>query len=198
MYQEKYCRIMNRIAVFCGSNKGGHPVYASQARELGQLLAQKKITLVFGGSKVGLMEELSDAALQSGGKVIGVMPRLLYDKGIGHPGLTEMIVVETMHERKMRMSEQCDGVIVMPGGFGTLDECFEMVTWGQLGIHQKPVALLNVNGFYDPLAQMLDHMTTQGFLKEAHREMLIISSNPKRILEKMANYSAPQTGKWIS
>lgn len=189
---------MNRIAVFCGSNRGVNPVYASKARELGQLLAHRKITLVFGGSKVGLMEELSDAALHYGGKVIGVMPRLLYDKGIGHPGLTELIVVETMHERKMRMSELCDGIIAMPGGFGTLDECFEMVTWGQLGIHQKPVALLNVNGFYDPLAQMLDHMTTQGFLKEAHKEMLIISSNPKRILEKMANYSAPQTGKWIS
>lgn len=193
-----YRRIMNSIAVFCGSNRGVNPAYASQARELGQLLAQRKITLVFGGSKVGLMEELSDAALQAGGNVIGVMPRLLFDKGIGHPGLTEMIVVETMHERKMRMSELCDGIIAMPGGFGTLDECFEMVTWGQLGIHRKPVALLNVNGFYDPMAEMLNHMATQGFLKEVHRDMLIVSSSPEQILEKMENYSAPQTGKWIS
>ena len=189
---------MNSIAVFCGSNRGNDPVYANQARELGQLLARREITLVFGGSKVGLMEELSDAVLQEGGKVIGVMPRLLFDKGIGHPGLTEMIVVETMHERKMRMSELCDGIIAMPGGFGTLDECFEMITWGQLGIHNKPVALLNVKGYYDPMVEMLNHMTTQGFLKEAHKDMFIISERPEFILEKMVNYAAPQTGKWIS
>lgn len=189
---------MNSIAVFCGSSRGYDPLYAKQAKELGQLLARREILLVFGGSKVGLMEELSDAVLHEGGKVIGVMPRLLFDKGIGHPGLTEMIVVETMHERKMRMSELCDGIIAMPGGFGTLDECFEMVTWGQLGIHQKPVALLNVNGYYDPMVQMLNHMTTQGFLKEVHRDMLIVSDRPESILERMANYTVPQGGKWIS
>lgn len=188
---------MKSVAVFCGSNRGYDPVYATRARELGQLLAEKEITLVFGGSKVGLMEELSNAALLHGGKVIGVMPRLLFDKGIGHQGLTEMIVVDTMHERKMRMSELCDGIIAMPGGFGTLDECFEMVTWGQLGIHRKPVALLNVNGYYDPMVQMLNHMAAEGFLKEVHRDMLIISDRPEHILEKMGDYAVPQTGKWI-
>lgn len=164
---------------------------------LGQLLAKRSITLVFGGSKVGLMEDLSEAALKAGGKVIGVMPRLLHDKGIGHPGLTEMIVAETMHDRKMRMSELCDGIIALPGGFGTLDECFEMITWAQLGIHQKPVAFLNVEGFYDPLNDMVNHMTIKGFLKAVHRDMLIISSCMDDILQKMKKYSAPSDGKWI-
>ncbi len=188
---------MNSIAVFCGSSRGIDPEYATQARELGKLLARKNMTLVFGGSKVGLMEELSEAALQAGGKVIGVMPRFLYDKGIGHPGLSEMILVETMHERKMRMNDLCDGIIALPGGFGTLDECFEMITWAQLGIHQKPVALLNVNGFYDPLSHMVSHMTSQGFLKEVHRDMLIVSSNTGEILKKMEGYTAPHNNKWI-
>lgn len=188
---------MQKIAVFCGSSRGFDPAYTSQARELGKLLAQNNITLVFGGSRVGLMEELSDAALQAGGQVVGVMPRFLYDKGIGHPGLTEMILVESMHERKMRMNELCDGVIALPGGFGTLDECFEMITWAQLGIHQKPVALLNVNGFYDPLAHMVNHMTVQGFLKEVHRDMLLISDNAHHLLNQMVNYVPPTDGKWI-
>ncbi len=189
---------MKHIAVFCGSSRGFDPEYSRQAKELGGLLARKNITLVFGGSKVGLMEDLSEAALQAGGKVIGVMPRLLYDKGIGHPGLTEMIVTETMHERKMRMSKLCDGIIAMPGGFGTLDECFEMITWAQLGIHQKPVAFLNVKGFYDPLNNMLNHMTTQGFLKAVHRDMLIFSTCMENVLQKMKDYTAPDEGKWIS
>ncbi len=187
--------MIKSIAVFCGSSRGVDPEYASEARRLGQLLAQKHITLVFGGSKVGLMEDLSDAALQHGGKVVGVMPRLLYDKGIGHPGLTEMMVEETMHERKLRMSELCDGIIALPGGFGTLDECFEMITWSQLGIHQKPIALLNIHGFYDPLKNMICHMTNNGFLKEVHRDMLIISHSMKEILQKMDSYTAPTAGK---
>ncbi len=189
---------MKNIAVFCGSSRGIDPEYAIQSRELGKFLARKNMTLIFGGSKVGLMEDLSEAALQAGGKVVGVMPRFLYDKGIGHPGLTEMIVVESMHERKMRMNELCDGIIALPGGFGTLDECFEMITWAQLGIHRKPVALLNVNGFYDPLYHMVNHMTSQGFLKEVHRDMLIISSIASDIIKKMENYSAPHNNKWIT
>jgi len=189
--------MMRSVAVFCGSSRGFDQEYSSQAEKLGQLLAQRNITLVFGGSKVGLMEDLSDSALQAGGKVIGVMPRLLYDKGIGHTGLSEMIVVETMHERKLRMNELCEGIIALPGGFGTLDECFEMITWVQLGIHQKPVALLNVKGFYDSLAQMITHMTAQGFLKEVHRDMLIISHCMEEILQKMEDYTAPTEGKWI-
>ncbi len=188
---------MNRIAVFCGSSRGVDPEYSRQAKELGKFLADKDITLVFGGSKVGLMEDLSEAAIQAGGNVIGVMPRLLYDKGIGHPGLKEMIVAENMHDRKMCMSELCDGIIALPGGFGTLDECFEMITWAQLGIHQKPVAFLNVKGFYDPLMNMVNHMTTQGFLKAVHRDMLIISSCMEDILQKMKKFSAPSDGKWI-
>jgi uncharacterized protein (TIGR00730 family) len=188
---------MNRIAVFCGSSRGVDPEYSRQAKKLGKFLADNGITLVFGGSKVGLMEDLSEAALQAGGQVIGVMPRLLFDKGIGHPGLTEMIVEETMHDRKMRMSKLCDGIIALPGGFGTLDESFEMITWAQLGIHQKPVAFLNVKGFYDPLNNMVNHMTTQGFLKAVHRDMLIISPCIDDILQKMEEYTAPTDGKWI-
>lgn len=188
---------MNSIAVFCGSSRGVDPEYSRQAKMLGQLLAEKGITLVFGGSKVGLMEGLSEAALKAGGKVIGVMPRLLHEKGIGHPGLTEMIVEETMHDRKMRMSELCDGIIALPGGFGTLDESFEMITWAQLGIHQKPVAFLNVNGFYDPLKHLVNHMTTQGFLKPMHRDMLIFLPSISDILQRMKGYSAPAHDKWI-
>ncbi len=180
--------MIKNIAVFCGSSRGADPEYSSQAKKLGQKLAQRNITLVFGGSKVGLMEDLSDSSIRAGGKVIGVMPRLLYDKGIGHEGLSEMIVVETMHERKLRMNELCDGIIALPGGFGTLDECFEMITLAQLGIHNKPIALLNVRGFYDPLVQMLQHMVTHGFLKPAHRDMLIISPCLDEILQKMENH----------
>ncbi len=189
--------MLNNIAVFCGSSRGFDPAYAVEAKKLGTLLARKNITLIFGGSKVGLMEVVSDAALQAGGKVIGVMPRFLYEKGIGHPGLTEMILTDTMHERKMRMNDLCDGVIALPGGFGTLDECFEMLTWAQLGIHHKPVALLNVAGFYSPLASMVSHMTAQGFLKETHRDMLILSSSSEDLLKQMERYVAPHTGKWI-
>ncbi len=189
--------MIENIAVFCGSSRGVDPEYSSQAKKLGQMLAQRNITLVFGGSKVGLMEDLSDSSLQACGKVIGVIPRLLYEKGIGHTGLSEMIVVETMHERKLRMNELCDGIIALPGGFGTLDECFEMITWAQLGIHQKPIALLNVKGFYDPLIQMLHHMVTHDFLKAVHRDMLIISPCLDEIMQKMEDYTAPTDGKWI-
>ncbi len=190
--------MISNIAVFCGSSGGFDPEYARQAKRLGRFLAQNNITLVFGGSAVGTMKDLADAALQAGGKVTGVMPRLLYEKGLGHPELTEMIVVETMHTRKLRMSELCDGVIALPGGFGTLDECMEMITWAQLGIHQKPIAMLNVNGYYDPFIHMINHMATQGFLKEVHRDMLIFSLCIEEILNRMEQYSAPGDGKWIT
>ncbi len=189
--------MISNIAVFCGSSRGSHPEYARQAKKLGWFLAERKINLVFGGSAVGTMKDLADAALSAGGRVTGVMPRMLYEKGIGHPDLTEMIVVETMHERKERMSELCDAVIALPGGFGTLDECIEMVTWAQLGIHQKPIALLNVNDYYVPFVQMMDHMTKEGFLKEVHRDMLIISPSLEEILARMGKFAAPVVGKWV-
>ncbi len=188
---------VHSIAVFCGSSPGSDPEFAVQAGNLGQQLARRGVTLVFGGSAVGLMLALADAVIGAGGKAIGVMPQLLYDKGIAHPGLSELIVVDSMHQRKMRMNELCDGVIVLPGGFGTLDECFEMITWAQLGIHQKPIALLNVNGYYDHLLMMLDHMVRQSLLKAVHRDMLIVSSDLDQLLDKMEGYIPQPAGKWI-
>ena len=197
LYMLKTGAMINTLSVFCGSSRGTDPAYGQAARLLGRTLASRGITLVFGGSKVGLMEELSEAALEAGGKVVGVMPRFLHRKGIGHPGLTQMVLVDTMHQRKMRMSELCDGIIALPGGFGTLDECFEMITWAQLGIHHKPIGLLNVQGFYDPLLSMADRMTEQEFLKPVHRNMLIVTPHVEKMLELMEHYAPPSTEKWI-
>lgn len=197
LYRFKTGAMINTLSVFCGSGRGTDPAFGQAARLLGRTLASRGITLVFGGSKVGLMEELSDAALEAGGQVVGVMPRFLHRKGIGHPGLTRMILVDTMHQRKMRMSELCDGIIALPGGFGTLDECFEMITWAQLGIHHKPIGLLNVQGFYDPVLAMADKMVEQGFLKLIHRNMLIVTQQVGRLLERMNQYVPPSTEKWI-
>ncbi len=186
------------IAVFCGSSCGTDPSYSAQARLLGESLAKRGIRLVFGGSNVGLMHDLANGALEAGGEVTGVMPRFLYDKGIAHTGLSQMVLVDTMHQRKMQMSELCEGVIVLPGGFGTFDECFEMITWAQLGIHQKPIALLNVQGYYDPLLEMIRRMVDQGFLKDEHRGMLIISPDVQKVLDTMHDYMPAHTGKWIN
>ncbi|MFO7873005.1 MAG: TIGR00730 family Rossman fold protein [Bacteroidales bacterium] len=189
---------MKSIAVFCGSSRGKDPAFSEQARRLGGSLAEQGIRLVFGGSNVGLMQELANGALEAGGEVTGVMPRFLYDKGIAHTGLTRLVLVDTMHERKMQMNELCDGVIVLPGGFGTFDECFEMITWAQLGIHQKPIALLNVQGYYDPLLEMIRRMVDQGFLKDEHHGMLILSSDIQKVLDTMHDYTPTHTGKWIN
>lgn len=189
---------MKRITVFCGSSFGTEKIFEEQAYLLGETLAKLNIGLVYGGANVGLMGVVADGALQHGGKVIGVLPHFLQNKEIAHQNLTELILVETMHERKTKMNDLCDGVIALPGGFGTLEEFFEMLTWSQLGLHQKPVALLNINGFYDPLLQLVETMVTKGFLREVNQEMLIQSDHITDLLEKMNNYQAPDTSKWIT
>ena len=189
---------MKRIAVFCGSSSGTETVFEKEAQTLGQTLAKEKIDLVYGGANVGLMGALANATLSEGGNVIGVIPTFLKSKEIAHLGLTELHIVASMHERKTKMNDLCDGAIALPGGFGTLEELFEMLTWGQLGLHQKPVGLLNVNGFYDELIQLMDTMVEKGFLKEVYRKLVLISNNPNDLLAQMRTYEAPIVGKWIT
>lgn len=188
---------MKRITVFCASSFGTEKIYEEQAIALGKTLAEQNIELVYGGANVGLMGAVADGALNAGGKVIGVLPNFLRSKEIAHQNLTELILVESMHERKTKMNDLCDGVIALPGGFGTLEELFEMLTWAQLGLHKKPIAILNVDGFYDSLIELLKTMTGKGLLKEVNREMLLISDNIDDLLHQMKNYTAPTVGKWI-
>lgn len=189
---------MKSITVFCGSSFGSDEIYKEQAILLGQTLAKQNIQLIYGGANVGLMGAVADGALTSGGKVIGVLPHFLQSKEIAHQQLTELVLVETMHERKTKMNDLCDGVIVLPGGYGTLEEFFEMITWAQLGLHKKPIAILNIDGFYDDLINLVKTMVDKGFLKQINHDMLLISDTIDELLEMMRNYEAPTAGKWIS
>lgn len=188
---------MKRITVFCGSSSGTETIYTEQATLLGQTLAKENIELVYGGANVGLMGAVADGVLSSGGKAIGVLPNFLRSKEIAHLGLTELILVESMHERKTKMNDLCDGVIALPGGFGTLEELFEMLTWAQLGLHKKPIAILNINGFYDALIQLTQTMVEKGLLKEVNQKMLLVSDTIDDLLHQMKNYTPPTVGKWI-
>lgn len=188
---------MKRITVFCGSSFGTDEIYAAQATLLGQALAQQNIELVYGGANVGLMGAVADGILNAGGKAIGVLPIFLRSKEIAHLGLTELILVESMHERKTKMNDLCDGVIALPGGFGTLEELFEMLTWAQLGLHKKPIAILNINGFYDALIELTKVMVEKGLLKDVNQQMLLVSDNIDDLLDQMKNYIPPTVGKWI-
>jgi uncharacterized protein (TIGR00730 family) len=188
---------MKRITVFCGSSFGTDEIYEKQAFKLGETLADRKIGLVYGGANVGLMNAVANGSLSKGGEVTGVLPVFIKDKGIAHKNLTELILVGTMHERKTKMNELSDGVIALPGGFGTLEEFFETLTWGQLGLHRKPVGLLNINGFYDSLKILAQTMVDKGFLREANRKMLLINDDIESLLDKMENYIAPTIDKWI-
>jgi len=188
---------MKRITVFCGSNFGTDEIYEKQAFRLGEILADRKIGLVYGGANVGLMNAVANGSLSKGGEVTGVIPVFIKDKGIAHKKLTELILVNTMHERKTKMNELSDGVIALPGGFGTLEEFFETLTWGQLGLHRKPVGLLNINGFYDSLKILAQTMVEKGFLREANRKMLLISDEIENLLDQMENYISPSVDKWI-
>lgn len=187
---------MKNLAVFCGSSAGIDNVYTDYAKKFGAQLAHNNKTLIYGGAQVGCMGALADAALQSGGDVIGVIPQKLKAVEIAHDHLTELHVVNTMHERKSKMAELADGFVALPGGAGTLEEWFEAFTWSQLGYHAKPCGLLNVNNFFDPLITMLDHTIEQGFMNSSYREMIIISSDPKQLLEKMDSYSPSHVVKW--
>lgn len=188
---------MKRIAVFCGSNNGSNGVYENAARELGEALAERRIGLVYGGTSIGLMNQVANGALAKGGEVIGVIPGFLADKGIVHPGLTELFMVNTMHERKEKMHQLSEGVIALPGGFGTMEELFEAVTWAQLGIRVKPVGLLNINGFYDPLKALAGNMISEGFLRSENLKLLLINDRINDLLALMDNYLAPSVEKWI-
>ncbi len=189
---------MHRITVFCGSNGGFDNLYYAESFKLGQMLAKKKIELVYGGACVGLMGAVADGVLKEGGNVIGVIPGFLKKKEIVHNNLTELITVNSMHERKIKMHELSDGAIALPGGYGTMDELFEMLTWGQLGLHKKPVGIFNINNFYDGLFQHIQQMVRQGFLNDNNRKMLLLSDNAEKLLYQMYHYQPPEIDKRIS
>lgn len=189
---------MQRVCVFCGSNSGQQPAYREAARRMGQTLAQNGLGLVYGGGKVGLMGALADAALEQGAEVIGIIPQALFEKEVAHPGLSELRVVASMHERKALMADLADGFVALPGGFGTLEEFCEILTWSQLGIHQKPMGLLNTAGFYTPLLGMFDHAMQEGFVRPEHRQMILVDENPAGLLEQMLGYVPAARPKWIS
>jgi len=186
---------MKRICVFCGSSPGARSEYAGAARELGALLAGRKIGLVFGGGRVGMMGQLAQAALRAGGEVIGVIPKELHEKRVAFTGLSDLRVVGSMHERKAMMAELSDGFMALPGGLGTLEEIFEMITWAQLGMHRKPCGLLDVYGYFTPLLAFLDQVAAQGFLDAAHRAMILTAEDPKELLNKFETYHPPVADK---
>lgn len=188
---------MKRICVFCGSNFGRSPNYQLAVEEFGALLARERIELVYGGASNGLMGAVANAVLANGGQVIGIIPQSLVDREVAHTGLNDLRIVQSMHERKALMAELSDGFVAMPGGVGTLEELFEVWTWGQLGNHTKPCALLNVDGYYDGLIQFLDHQVREAFVRPAHRNMLIVETEPKQLLQALRAYVPPVVSKWI-
>lgn len=188
---------MKSICVYCGSSLGKSEIYLSAAKSLANELVSRNIALVYGGASVGIMGQLADTVLAQGGEVIGVIPRSLFDKEIAHSGLTELQVVDSMHERKAMMEQLSDGFIALPGGMGTLEELFEILTWAQLGFHTKPCGVLNVAGYYDGLLQFLDHTVDQAYVRPAHRELLLTEHDPASLLSKFDQYQAPSVTKWI-
>lgn len=188
-----------RYCVFSGSSSGNRNEYAKAAERLAELLVARGIGVVYGGASVGLMGTVADTALRMGGEVIGVIPQSLVDKEVAHTGLTDLRITSSMHERKALMADLSDGFIALPGGIGTLEEIFEVWTWGQLGYHAKPCALLNTAAFYNGLAEFLNTVVSEGFLRPQHREMLLSEDDPERLLERMSGYAPPSIGgKWFS
>lgn len=188
---------LTAICVYCGSNAGARPAYREAAHHLGELLAKRGLRLVYGGGTVGLMGTVADAAMAAGGDVIGIIPRALDRREISNRRVTELHVVSSMHERKAMMNELSDGFIALPGGYGTFEELCEMLTWGQLGIHRKPVGLLNVEGYYDSFLTLLDHATAERFLNPDHRSLMLSDSDPEQLLARMAEYEPPLASKWM-
>jgi uncharacterized protein (TIGR00730 family) len=184
--------------VFCGSSRGSDPRHASAAAVLGRTLARRGLGLVFGGGSVGLMGVVADNVLAEGGDAIGVIPHGLAARELAHRGVADMRVVPTMHARKALMASLADGFVALPGGFGTFEELFEILTWGQLGIHRKPVGVLNVAGYYDPLASLMDHAVARGFVTATNRELVLVDDEPARLLERMAGWQAPPGPEWIT
>lgn len=187
---------MKRICVFCGSSPGNNSKYTKAARKLGETLTDGGITLIYGGSNIGLMGEIANAMIQRNGQVIGIIPQVLVEKEVAFTHLQDLRVVPSMHERKALMADLADGFISMPGGFGTLEETVEMLTWTQLGIHSKPLGLLNVEGYFDRLCEFIDHMVTEGFLVQVFRDMILSDDHPSGLLDKMIKFSPPQIDKW--
>ena len=189
---------MKSVAVYCGSSSGNQPIYTEQAQAMGRELARRGLTLVYGGGCVGLMGTIADAVLAEGGQVIGVIPGFLADKELAHKGCTELHVVETMHQRKLLMADLAEGFVAMPGGFGTLEELFEVLTWGQLGLHGKPVGLLNTLGFYDALLGLLDHMSAEAFLRPENRRQVLQHADAATLLDAMAAHQPVRLEKWLT
>jgi uncharacterized protein (TIGR00730 family) len=190
--------VIRRICVFCGSNKGSNGEYAEAARQLGQLFAREGIGLVYGGGSVGLMGELADSVLASGGEAIGVIPHALWAREVGHRGLTDLRIVDTMHERKAMMADLADAFIALPGGLGTLEEIFEVWTWAQLGLHQKPLGFLDVNGFFSPLMQFIDRAVRERFVKDEYRAIAMLSGDAEALLRRFDAWQPPRVEKWIT
>lgn len=189
---------LNSIAVFCASSDGNDAKIIEAATELGEILAKRNIKLIYGGSKLGLMGRVAEGALENGGDVTGVIPDFLKTKEVVHNSLPELITTEDMHERKLKMHDLSDGFIALPGGFGTFEELFEIITWGQLGLHRKPIGLLNVSGYYDDLIEMLKNMVREGLLKKDNFELLLIAENTEELLEKMHNFKPMPVPKWMN
>jgi len=185
-----------RLCIFLGSASGVKDSYSLASKTLGRELAKNGIGVVYGGASVGLMGAVADAALHEGGEVIGVIPQSLFDKEVGHLGLSQLHVVQSMHERKAMMAELSDGFIALPGGIGTFEELFEVWTWAQLGYHPKPCSILNVDGYYDQLIGFLDHTVRQGFLKQSHRDLLIVEQDASKLIERIKSYHPPLVPKW--
>jgi uncharacterized protein (TIGR00730 family) len=189
--------MLRRICVFCGSSSGTRPVYQQAAQTVGQLLCRRGIELVYGGGRVGLMGIVANACLNEGGRVIGVIPQALADKEVAHTGLTELRIVTSMHERKSLMADLSDAFMALPGGFGTWEEFFEVLTWAQLGIHRKACGVLNVGGYYDPLLQMADRALSEGFVREMHRGLLLSDADPGQLLDRLNSYDGPAVEKGL-
>ncbi|MGC4047896.1 MAG: TIGR00730 family Rossman fold protein [Armatimonas sp.] len=187
---------MKAICVYCGSSFGKSAVYGDAARALGTILAEREISLIYGGASSGLMGIVADAVLDAGGKAIGVLPDFMKDKEIAHTRLSQLYVVDSMHERKAKMASLADGFIALPGGFGTLEEIFEALTWAQVDIHNKPCAFLNINGYFDMLFTFMDHMASEGLLRPRHRALPLLGSEPHALLDTMAAYKATPAARW--
>ncbi len=188
---------MRTICVFCGSSAGADAAYSEAAHELGRLLAAEHLGLVYGGARVGLMGRVADAVLAAGGTAVGILPAFLQRKEVAHPALTELIVVPSMHERKARMAELADGFIALPGGMGTLEEFCEIITWAQLGLHEKPCGLLNVQNYYTPLLDFVDRMAAEGFIRDKHKGLVLSSDTPTGLLAAMRAYRPIRVEKWV-
>jgi uncharacterized protein (TIGR00730 family) len=190
-------RVLKRICVFCGSQTGVAPAYRAAATELGTAMVRRGLGAVYGGGSVGLMGVLADRVLEAGGEIIGVIPEALATKELLHPRVTDMRRVGDMHQRKALMAELADAFIALPGGYGTLEELFEMVTWAQLGFHRKNIGLLNVAGYFDPLVELIDHAIREGFITPSHRELMVVEHEPDRLLDRLATHEMPNVRRWL-